>query len=224
MRFQESTTVLQASRYGRVKTVTVQQEGRRTSLEFDEILACSGRLPDIEGLGLDKAGVKAYGGGVLVDSMLRTSQKHIFAAGDVVGKQMAAGTAEHHAAVVVDNILGIKRSVDARLPRIVHTEPMLASVGLLEGGTETRRTVISSHAGQGHVKVLCESGAGEIQGCSIVGPHAAEFLQVFTLAMQEGIPLRKLGQMPRAYPLLSTSLAALGQDDRGALRKLFSMR
>jgi pyruvate/2-oxoglutarate dehydrogenase complex dihydrolipoamide dehydrogenase (E3) component len=224
VRVHDGTTVLQASRYGRLRSLVLQKEGRRSTLEFDELLACAGRLPAIDGLMLDKAGVRSYGGGILVDDRLTTSQRHIYAAGDVIGNGisgqgilagfMGAGAAEHQGQVAVDNVIGGRRSV-MPIPRVIHTDPVIAAMGIRDEHQGERKA--SVHAA--FVKVYTTGGT--VVGCSIVGESAPQLAQLFALAAQEGIAMHKVGMVAQPYPL-GTALHSLTQDDRGALRRLFS--
>jgi pyruvate/2-oxoglutarate dehydrogenase complex dihydrolipoamide dehydrogenase (E3) component len=224
VRVHEGTNVVQASRYGRLRTLVLVKEGRRSTLEFDEILACAGRLPALDGLFVERAGVKSYGGGVIVDDRLQTSQRHIYAAGDVIGSGvggqgawggfMGAGAAEHQGQLAVENILGGKKSV-VPIPRLVNTQPIVAAIGVRDPRHGERKTTIPA----AFVKVYTQGGA--VVGCSVVGEHAPQLAQLFALAAQEGLGVHKIGQLAQPYPV-GMALQALTQDERGALRRLFS--
>ena len=103
--------------------------------QAEALLVAAGRRPNVEGLGLEQAGVAFTEKGVTVDAQLRTSQPHIYAAGDVVGGPQFTHVADHHARIVVRNILTpvIKAKADTRiLPWCTFTSPEVGRVGLSE--------------------------------------------------------------------------------------------
>jgi pyruvate/2-oxoglutarate dehydrogenase complex dihydrolipoamide dehydrogenase (E3) component len=198
--------------------VRVVVEGRAAPLEAEEVLVAAGRAPNVDELGLDAAGV-AYGPrGVQVDAHLRTSRRGIWAAGDVTGAPQFTHVADHHARVLVRNLVFplLKASVDLRvLPTAVYTSPEVARVGLTEqearadGGAvdvvlkplhDVDRAVLEDEE-DGFAKVLVRDG--RIVGATLVAEHAGELIHELALAMKLGAPLSALSSLVHAYPTVS---------------------
>lgn len=177
----------------------------------------AGRAPNVEDLGLEAAGVAFDRKGVTVDASLRTSQPHIYAAGDVAGSYQFTHLADHHARTVVRNILlpWPKAKVDTRvLPWCTYTSPELARVGLNEDQArkegreydawtlplhEVDRAIVES-AEEGFARVLTEKGGDRILGATVVGEHAGDLVHELVLAMKAGIGLARISGTIHAYP------------------------
>lgn len=201
---------------GRVRLEVEGERGVET-LEAEALLVAAGRRPNVDGLGLDAAGVAFDKKGVTVDAHLRTSQPHIFAAGDVTGSFQFTHLADHHARVVVRNILlpyG-QAKVDTRvLPWVTFTAPEVGRVGLGEAqaraaGTphavwrqplaELDRAVVESET-EGFVKVLTAEGSDRILGAAVVAERGGDLVHSYALAMKAGVGLKALSGMIHAYP------------------------
>ena len=196
-------------------------------IEADTILIAAGRTPNVEGLGLDRARVASTGRGVTVNAYLQTSRKTIYAAGDVCGSLHFTHVAEHHARIVVRNILlspfqGLLRArADQRVvPWTTFTEPEVARVGLNEtdaAQTDVRfdvhrfpysdldRAILESEE-EGFVKVIAARGRGTILGATVVGAGAGELIHELALAMKQGIGLQSLSSLIHVYPTLSQAV------------------
>ncbi|MBI5681768.1 MAG: dihydrolipoyl dehydrogenase [Deltaproteobacteria bacterium] len=190
----------------------------------DEIMITVGRAPNVEGLGLDAAGVQYNNKGIPVDAMMRTNVRHIFACGDVTGRFAFTHTAEYQAGIVISNALFpfIKRKADYRVvPWVTYTDPELARVGLTEDEANKKygcrnvnifrfyfkdvdRAVIEGQ-GSGMIKLVCDK-KNRILGAHILGPKAGELLHEYVLAMKANIPITKISQTIHAYPTLSQSV------------------
>lgn len=189
----------------------------RMPVEVDEILVAAGRAPNVEGLGLDAAGVRYGSGGIEVDRRLRTSQGHIYACGDVCGPYPFTHMAEYQAGVIISNaVFRWPRRVDYRVvPGVTYTDPEFARVGptaaearerhpdaeVLElpfGGVD--RAVVEGET-HGHMQLITRRG--RILGATIMGPHAGELLHEIVLAMQAGIRIGKISSAVHAYPTLA---------------------
>lgn len=182
-----------------------------------ELLVATGRRPDLEPLELARAGVEADRGAVRVDGRLRTTQRGIWAAGDVAGGPQFTHAAEYMARVVVQNALTpIPARVDYRLiPRVTFTDPEVAAVGLTSAEAEARghryevyrydfadldRAIVDG-ADAGFCKVVATRG-GKILGATIVGRNAGELIALLVLGMQHGIPLKRLATAIYPYPTM----------------------
>lgn len=184
------------------------------------LLVAAGRKPTVAGLDLEKAGI-AYGPkGIQVDGRLRTTNKDVYAVGDVSGGPQFTHVAGYHAGIVIRNALfRLPAKVDYRaLPWVTYTEPELAQVGLTEeaarqqhGGADAlsilrwpfhendrAQTERETH---GLVKVVATK-KGKVLGASIIGAHAGELIQTWGLMIQQEIPLKALAGMIAPYPTL----------------------
>jgi len=200
-------------------------------IDADTILVASGRRPNIEGLGLERAGVAFSPLGVTVNAFLQTSRPNIYAAGDICGPYRFTHFAEYQARIVVRNILlspllGLGRArADTRVvPWTTFTEPEVARVGLNEN--EARQAgvpfdvhrfsysdldrAILENEDAGFVKVIAAKGRGTILGATIIGAGAGELIHELALAMREGIGLPTLSSLMHVYPTLSQAVQRTG--------------
>lgn len=205
--------------------------GADETIDVDAILVGAGRLPNVEGLDLDKAGV-AYGPrGVRVDRHLRTTHANIYAAGDVAGSYQFTHLAEHQARTIIRNLLipGVLGFLRARADRFVlpwatFTEPEVARVGLNEKDAmsagvpfdvyrydyaDLDRAIVDA-AGRGFVKVLTQKGKDRILGATLVGEGAGEMVHELVIAMRHRIGLGSLSSMIHIYPTLSQAVQRVG--------------
>lgn len=184
----------------------------------DEILVSTGRVPNVESLNLEAAGVEVGKGGIQVNEKLRTRNKKIYAAGDVIGGYQFTHVAGYEAAVVIQNALFLAtKKVDYRvIPWATFTEPELARVGLTEQQARDRYgddvfvlkhdfkevdRALAEAAGVGFAKFITRAN-GEILGAHIVGPHAGELISEVVLAMSNKLKVGSLGVI-HVYPTLS---------------------
>ncbi len=203
------------------------QGAAATTLEVDEILIAAGRAPNVEGLGLEAAGV-AYDrtAGVRVDDRLRTTNSRIFAAGDVCTPLKFTHHSDFQARVVIQNALFLGRARASRLtvPRCTYTDPEVAHVGLLaeEAGArgERVRTLVQHLADvdrarlngetEGFVKVHVALGSDRIVGATVVARHAGEMLPELTMALTNRIGLGRLARVIHTYPTQAEAVRKLG--------------
>jgi pyruvate/2-oxoglutarate dehydrogenase complex dihydrolipoamide dehydrogenase (E3) component len=186
-------------------------------LAVSELLVATGRKPNIEGLNLEAAGVEASRRGIRVDERLRTSNRRIYACGDVCGPYQFTHMAEYQAGIVISNALfRFPKRVDYRVvPWVTYTEPELAAVGLSEKQAAEQGLkvevlrfpfkdvdrAITEGTTAGSTKFLVHKG--RIVGASILGPRAGELLHEVVLAMKSGTSLATLSATIHAYPTLS---------------------
>ena len=184
-------------------------------VDYDELLVAVGRAPRTAGMGLAAAGVEVDKRGfVVVDSHLRTTNRYIWAAGDLTGHPQFTHSAGVHGSLAASNaILGLRRSVDtSTTPRVTFTQPEVAAVGvstdqsearndltLLEWGNEhLDRAVIEGTTG-GFTRLVVDA-KGRVLGATVVGPRAGETLGELTLAIRHGLRTRDLAGTTHAYP------------------------
>jgi pyruvate/2-oxoglutarate dehydrogenase complex dihydrolipoamide dehydrogenase (E3) component len=188
------------------------------TLIVDEILLATGRQPTVSSLNLEAAGVAYSKQGIQVDELLRTSNRRIYAAGDVIGGYQFTHVAGYEAGVAVQNalILPIKKADYRVIPWATFTDPELARVGLSEQQARDRYgdnihilrqtfdgvdRALAEAAGYGFAKFITKSN-GEILGAHIVGPHAGELIHEVVLAMSQRLKVSAL-QCIHVYPTLS---------------------
>jgi pyruvate/2-oxoglutarate dehydrogenase complex dihydrolipoamide dehydrogenase (E3) component len=199
------------------KVIEFERGGKRDEVEVDEILLAVGRIPNVESLELEKAGVAYDRKGLKVDDTLRTDNPNIYGAGDVAFKYQFTHTADATARLVLQNALfpTPKRNVsDLVIPWTTYTSPEVAQVGAYEKELkdkgiaydvyrvpldEVDRSVADGET-EGFVKILTPKGKDKILGATIVAPHAGEMIAEVTLAMTQGIGLGKIAQVIHAYP------------------------
>jgi len=206
-----------AAAAGNGVALTIEDAGRTRSIEGSHLLVAAGRTPRVDGLGLEAAGV-AYGkGGIEVDRRLRTSNRRIFAIGDVVGGPQFTHVGSYHAGIVIRNALfRLPARVDYRaLPWVTYTDPELAQVGMSEAGARESGEAIevlrwafedndrarTERRTEGLVKVVT-GRRGRILGTSIVGAHAGELILPWVLAIRQKLRIGAMADLIVPYPTL----------------------
>ncbi len=185
-------------------------------------LLAIGAIPNSGDLGLDTVGVGTDGGHVTVDEYQRTSQRHIYAAGDVTGQLLLSSVAAMQGRTIGEHVMGRTVSpVDLRkAAQAVFTEPEIASVGLEEvdaaaEGRKVRITKVPFAANprsliqantRGFVKVVSDPATRVILGGTIVGHHASELIGMLALAVQAGLRTDVLRETLLVHPSLAESL------------------
>ncbi len=216
------------------KHVTMVINGNPSTTVVDEILTGIGRLPAVQGMDLEKAGV-VYDAetGIEVDDFLRTSNRRIFAAGDVCLEHAFTNMAEASAHIVVRNALlrGRQRLSALTVPWCTYTDPQVAHVGMYvrqarEEGIPVKTYTVPMHdvvraitdgEEEGFVKIHVREGTDRILGATIVGRSAGELINNISLAMVAGLGLRRLAQVIHAYP---TQGEAVRQAAQACVRSL----
>jgi pyruvate/2-oxoglutarate dehydrogenase complex dihydrolipoamide dehydrogenase (E3) component len=199
----------------------------RNSFAGDRLLVATGRQPEVEGLGLERAGVQYDERGVRVDHDLKTSQNHIYAAGDVTGSFQFTHYAGWQGYAAARNSLlpGSARGLAEIVPWAVFTEPEVAQVGLTEARGRARGMKIVVHRlplervdraqtlgeTEGFIKIV-SSGSGRILGASIVGPAAADVANQLAVAMAGGSHLQHLASTMHIYPTIGFGVQQLASE------------
>ncbi|MGH7385935.1 MAG: mercuric reductase [Candidatus Rokuibacteriota bacterium] len=205
----------------------VEVRGERRGIRVDRVLVGVGRAPNVEGLGLDRAGV-AWDprAGVAVDDRLQTSNRRIFAAGDVCSGYKFTHNSDFQARIVIQNalFLGRARASALTIPWCTYTDPEIAHVGLGEDEARRRGVAIRTFVQaledvdraildgetEGFVKIHVREGTDRIVGATIVARHAGEMLPELTLALAQGIGLGKLARTIHSYPTQAEAIRRLG--------------
>ncbi|MFQ5793215.1 MAG: dihydrolipoyl dehydrogenase family protein [Acidobacteriota bacterium] len=211
----------------RAIVTTVETDDGPRKLQTEAVLVATGRKPNMEGLGLEAAGVKYNQKGVKTDATLATSQPHIFACGDIAGPYQFTHTADYQARIVVRNILlpWMKAKADYTwVPWVTYTDPEVAQVGQTEEEAKKRGVpysvfrfdwkeldrAITDSEEVGFIKVLTRRGKDKILGATVVGVHAGDVLHELVVAGKHGIGLSQLSSTIHAYPTLSQCVQRVG--------------
>lgn len=208
------------------ETKSVKQVGDRVEVEYDcdgktcrisasHLLVAAGRAPQVDGLKLENAGVEYDRRGIKVDKRLRTSCKHIFAAGDVIGNYQFTHAAGYEGGIVISNaVFHLPRKVDYTwLPWCTYTDPELASVGMNEKAAQKagieytvweepfadNDRVVTEGGSEGKIKLLLDKSEKPL-GVQIVGPHAGELAAEWIALLNGKVGLSKLASSVHPYP------------------------
>lgn len=198
--------------------VELWTEAGAAAIDGTHLLIATGRVPNIAGLDLDRAGIRHGPDGILVSPRLATSNSRVYAIGEVAGAPPFAHVAEHHAERLVRSLL-LKlpeTGNPAITPRVILTDPQLAHIGLTEAEAMKSHRGIrilrwpyaenlhaqAAHRTEGHIKVIA-GAKGEILGVTIAGHNASELIGLWTLAMAKGMSIGDIAGFVPAYPTLS---------------------
>jgi pyruvate/2-oxoglutarate dehydrogenase complex dihydrolipoamide dehydrogenase (E3) component len=196
---------------------TITANGRHRQLAATHVLVAIGRKPTIADLGLETAGIAYSAEGIIIDRQLRTTNKRVFAIGDVTDGPRFTHVAGYHAGIVLRNALfRIPAKVDhGCVPHVTYTHPELAQVGATEAEARAvhRNVVVlrslfsendraqAERTVEGLVKVVTDR-RGRILGAGIVGPSAGELIQTWSLAMSRRLRVGAVAAMIAPYPTL----------------------
>ena len=203
-------------RQGAAKIIQMEGDGDCGDLHVDEILLGVGRAPNTDGLGLEAAGVQYDKMGVKVNERLQTSNKRIYAAGDICFAYKFTHTADAMARIVIQNSLffGHAKTSALTIPWCTYTDPEIAHVGMYEHDAKEKgiplhtiqiafddvdRAIIEGET-EGLVKVHLKKGTDRILGATIVARHAGEMISELTLAITAGVGLSTIGKTIHPYP------------------------
>jgi pyruvate/2-oxoglutarate dehydrogenase complex dihydrolipoamide dehydrogenase (E3) component len=192
--------------------------GKQQVLSGSHLLISTGRRPNIKDLHLKAAQIEHTDHGIKVDTRLRTTNRKVYAIGDINGHYQFTHTANYQAGIVIRNILfRIPAKVDYRcVPWVTYTNPELAHAGLTEAEAIKQNKKIkitcwnfadndraqAAHTTVGQIKAITDH-KGYILGASILGPHAGELLAPWILAMQNKMKISALTSIILPYPTLS---------------------
>ncbi|GAA0604916.1 dihydrolipoyl dehydrogenase family protein [Thalassospira tepidiphila] len=198
--------------------VVIEHQGIEITLEGSHLLLATGRKPNVENLGLKDAGIDYTDRGISVDARLRTSNKKVFAIGDITGGLQFTHMAGYDAGIVIRNALfRLPAKVDhSAVPWVTYTNPELAQVGLTEKAAREQygddiRVVTWDYAEndraraeaetEGFIKVITKPN-GRILGAAIVGRQAGELIGVWSLAISKKMKIGAIAGMIAPYPTL----------------------
>ncbi|MCL2707128.1 MAG: dihydrolipoyl dehydrogenase [Dehalococcoidia bacterium] len=200
----------------------------KTTLEADAICVCVGQQPNLSHLKLDAAYVNYEARGIVVDSHMRTSASHIYAAGDVTGENMLAYVATAQGRLAAANAAGRDEAMhyDA-IPHCVFTTPEIASVGLNEKeasvkGIEIRclRSLMAANPyatilgeRRGMAKLIVEASSGKLLGAQLVGSGATSLISECAMAVKLGATARDMAHLMHPHPSLAEALQEAALSD-----------
>jgi len=198
-------------------SVHVASGETRATLAGTHLLIAVGRRPNITDLGLEAAGIRAERAGIVVDAGLVTSNPKVFAIGDCAGGLQFTHVANDHAGIVIRRALFRlpAKANPRRVPWVTYTSPEVAHVGLTEAEATKSGLKINvlrwpfhendraqaERATEGLVKVVTDT-RGHILGASIVGEHAGELIQMWSLAVAQGLKIKAMTDWIAPYPTL----------------------
>ena len=199
------------------KRLIVDCHGRHVDVVVDEILVGVGKKPNVEGLNLEAAGV-GYDleKGVLVNDRMQTSNRHIYAVGDVCYPHKFTHVSDALARIAVRNalFLGRAKASDLVIPWCTYTDPEVAHVGMYEKDAKEKGIEVTTYRvdlsdvdraildgeDRGFVKVIAKKGTDKILGATLVARHAGEMISDITLAMVAGVGLKTISRTIYPYP------------------------
>ncbi len=217
-----SSTLQRVERAGDGKVLHYLNDGKAESETVDEILVGAGRAPNVEGLGLEAAGVEFDRTGVQVTDDLRSTNRRIYAAGDVAMRWKFTHAAEDAARIAVQNALfpGRRKLSALTMPWCTYTDPEVAHVGMYERDARERDLevdtfvhhwsdvdrAIADGEEEGFVKIHVKKGTDQILGGTIVAGHAGEMISELTLAIVGNLGLKTLANVIHPYPTQADAL------------------
>jgi pyruvate/2-oxoglutarate dehydrogenase complex dihydrolipoamide dehydrogenase (E3) component len=211
-------------RAGDVRTLAYEVHGERRESAGDAILVAAGRVPNVEGLGPEAAGVRQDERGIAIDDRFRTSNRRIFAIGDCASTHRFTHAADAQARLAVPNALffglGGGKASGLVMPWCTYTSPEVAHVGMsarevAEAGdavetitipmADVDRARLDGDA-EGFFRVHLARGGDRVLGATLVADHAGETISEVTAAMTNGIGLAGLGTTIHPYPTHAESI------------------
>lgn len=212
--------VEKVERSGQGVAVHFHKDNETVIVKGTHLLVAAGRKPNLRTLSLDRAGIAFGEHGIKVNEQLKTTNRRVYAIGDVIGGEQSSHRSAFHASIVIRNAL-FRQKPDvsaATIPRLIYTTPELAQVGITETEAHARywrrriRIYRWPYADidraqceretEGFIKVITKRD-GTILGCTIVGAQAGELIQFWVMAMAKDIKIGDLVSLVLPYPTLS---------------------
>jgi pyruvate/2-oxoglutarate dehydrogenase complex dihydrolipoamide dehydrogenase (E3) component len=215
------TKDLNVSRADCGKRLTAESHGQQYDVTVDEILVGVGRTPNVEGIGLEAVGIEYDGKGVKVNERLQTTNPRIFAAGDICSRYKFTHAADAMAQIVIQNALfphplgmGYASAESLIMPWCTFTEPEVAHVGLYEKDAKEKGIEVETYTyklnevdraildgeDEGFSRVHIQKGSDKILGATIVGTHAGDMINEFSVAMKAGAGAKTIAGTIHPYP------------------------
>ncbi len=200
---------------GKMKLAYTDSGGKKRSLTVDYVIMATGKRPELDGLGLDKAGVAHERSIVTADARCRTSVPHIFAVGDVIGGLMLAHTAAQQGRVTAATILGENMKYDQDKDcGVIFSRPQAAFAGLSVEQAKAKNIdavevkvpmsidakAMINHETHGMIKIVADKASRRIIGVHLLADHADTLIGEATLMVSAGLTLEQVGAAIHAHP------------------------
>lgn len=208
------------------KAQIISKKGKKT-IPFDNVLIATGRIPRLDALDLEKAGITVDDSGkLIVDDYLRTTNRRVYACGDVVGDYFFTHEAERQAQTIITNLLNPfkKKRMSSPPPRVTYSSPELASVGYTQEQLEARHesfTTITIPLSENDRHIIDEQttgmvkahiSKGKLRGASILSPYAGELIQGLLIFFEKQYSLRTLLTTTYPYPTRARIIKRIAQN------------
>ena len=227
-----STKATGYTRSGKALKVSLEGADGKQELEVDQILLVVGRVPNTEGIGLEKVGIKPEKGFIPVGSYYQTSAEGIYAIGDAVNSPMLSHVASKEGEIAVEHLAGHQtptRLDPNAIPGAVYCEPQLASFGYTEkaakeAGLDFEKAVfpyrgvgksVAINKTDGILKLLVDRETREILGAHVVGAEATELIHEILLAKTAELLPEDIARMTHAHPTLSEGVMEMARMAEG---------
>jgi len=219
------------------RRLSFKHDGRQEVLDVDEVLVATGRRPNTEGMGLEKAGIELTKlGAIKVGDDLQTTNPRVWAAGDVTGHRQLVYVAAYEGNMAVRNALeAAGRKVDFHsLPRVIFTSPTFAAAGLTDEEANARgfkcecrvlpmsavpRALVNRDT-RGFMKIVAEAGTGKILGASMVADGAGDVIHSAVLAIQFGLTIDDVANTWAPYLTFAEAFKLAAQSFKRDVSKL----
>lgn len=214
----ERAKVVRIEKRGNGVRAHLEENGQATQIDGSHLLLATGRQANVERLGLDAAAIRHSRSGVVVDPRLRTSNRRVYAIGDIAGAGQFTHLASFHAGIVLRNILFRLRARADRtaIPRVTFTDPEFAHVGLSEAEARAARRRIrilrwpyaendraqAERRTEGLIKLVTDH-RGRVLGVSILGDAAGEQIAFWCLVVAKGMRVHDVAGLVLPYPTMS---------------------
>lgn len=222
-----NTELTGLSQDGQDRKVLIKHHDGESQIACDAVLSAIGRTPNVNGMGLDAAGIQFDANtGITVNDRLQTTNPNVYAAGDVASRFQFTHAADFMARIVIQNALfmGRQKVSSLLIPWATYTSPEIAHVGMYPQEAEVQNIKTDSYEVQfadidrsilegetvGFARVITAHGKDTILGATIVSPHAGDLISEITLAMKHGIGLKGLASTIHPYPTHAEALRKLG--------------
>ena len=197
------------------------KKGEQSSQVFDQVLVSVGRRPNVDGIGLEEAGIELEDGFVKVDALRRTTAAGVFAIGDVTGQPMLAHKATHEGNVAAEVAAGKTAAFEPRgIPAVCFTDPEVAWVGLTETEASEKKIEIKTAKipwrsigrtlilgrDDGMTKIIIDPTNDRVLGVGLAGPGAGELISEAALAIEMAARWQDLALTIHPHPTLSESI------------------
>ena len=213
--------------------LTIESNGKKEERTFEKVLVAAGRAPNIEGVGLEKAGVKLTDRGFIqINDRMETTAPGIYAIGDVAGPPMLAHKGSREGIVFAEHIAGLQHVHPVNygnIPNATYCHPEVASIGATERELKEKGVAYkvgkfpfsangrarTSGETEGFVKILADPKYGEILGAHIVGAHATELIHELAVARENELTIEEIDLAIHAHPTLAEAIAEASLDAEG---------